>query len=130
MRYHLTATVAVFFSVVTALDANADNTVNVLQFGTTNLSFTSQAGPANNTSIALQFGATNRATSLQSGPLSSVNTIVIGQGGTTNTATNTAIAGQIGGINSSLIGQIGANNAAGVAQLGILNGSTILQASP
>jgi len=119
MRYHLTATVAVFFSVVTALDANADNTVNVLQFGTTNLSFTSQAGPANNTSIALQFGATNRATSLQSGPLSSVNTIVIGQGGTTNTATNTAIAGQIG-----------ANNAAGVAQLGILNGSTILQASP
>jgi len=78
----------------------------------------------------LQFGATNNATTVQTGSLFTVNTSVIGQGGTTPTATNTALAAQVGGSNSSLIGQIGANNTAGVGQLGILNGSTILQQTP
>nr|WP_256468050.1 hypothetical protein [Bradyrhizobium sp. 174] len=67
---------------------------------------------------------------MQTGSLLTVNTSVIGQGGTTATASNTALLGQAGGSNSSLIGQIGANNAAAVGQLGILNGSTILQQTP
>jgi minor curlin subunit len=64
------------------------------------------------------------------GLISSVNTLTIGQGGTTSTAANSAKAGQVGGSNSSLIGQIGASNAAGIFQLGILNGSTVLQSAP
>jgi hypothetical protein len=67
---------------------------------------------------------------VQLGSFSSVNSVTIGQGGTTPTATNIATAGQVGGANTSLIGQIGLNNAAGVSQLGILNGSTILQQAP
>ncbi|MGT2500970.1 curlin [Bradyrhizobium guangxiense] len=117
------------FGALTA-DAQAGNSASVLQFGTTNTSFISQSGGTSNNATTLQFGATNTATTLQSGSLLTVNNSVIGQGGTTVTASNIALAGQVGGSNSSLIGQIGANNTAGVGQLGILNGSTILQQAP
>ena len=126
---HLVATV-VMLSAFTAVDAKAANTVSVLQFGAVNFSSTTQSGPVNNTATTLQFGAFNQASSSQSGSLAAVNSIAIGQGGTTPTATNGAVAGQAGGFNTSLIGQIGLNNTAAVGQLGILNGSTILQAVP
>ena len=116
-------------SALTAVDAKADNTASVLQFGAANLSSTTQTGPVNNTATTLQFGATNQAASLQSGSLSSVNSAAIGQGGTTPTANNTAAVGQFGGANTSLIGQIGLNNTASVGQIGFLNGCTILQAA-
>jgi hypothetical protein len=126
---YLVATV-VTFSVLTAVAAQAGNSASVLQFGQTNNSFISQTGSTSNSATTMQFGATNTAVTLQTGSLLTVNSSVIGQGGTTATAFNTALAGQVGGSNSSLIGQIGANNTAGVGQLGILNGSTILQQAP
>ena len=126
---HLVATVVTLCALAT-VDAKAANTANVLQFGAVNFSSTTQTGPVNNTATTLQFGAFNQASISQSGSLASVNSIAIGQGGTTPTATNSAAAGQVGGFNTSLIGQIGLNNSAAVGQLGILNGSTILQQFP
>lgn len=130
MRIHYLAATVVTLSALTAVDAKADNTATVLQFGTVNLSSTNQASPGNNTATTLQFGAFNQASSVQAGSLASVNSATIGQGGTTPTATNNAAIGQVGGANTSLIGQIGLNNTAAVGQFGILNGSTILQAAP
>jgi len=125
--HRLTAAIVIVF-VSTTLDARADNSVSVLQFGTANLSSTTQTGTTTNGAITLQFGSSNQASSVQSGSISplTVNTLVIGQGG----STNVAAAGQVGGSNTSLIGQIGASNSSAVSQLGLLNGSTILQASP
>jgi hypothetical protein len=130
MRIKYLVATAVTLSALTAVEAKAANTATVLQFGTANVSSTSQTGPVDNTATTLQFGAFNLASSTQAGSLASVNSATIGQGGTTPTATNIAAVAQIGGANTSLIGQIGLNNAAAATQLGILNGSTILQAAP
>ena len=68
MRVNYLVVAVVSLNALTAVDAQAGNSVSVLQFGKTNLSSTSQSGPTNsNTAITLQFGATNKATSLQLG---------------------------------------------------------------
>jgi minor curlin subunit len=68
MRINYLVVAVVSLNALMAVDAQAGNSVSVLQFGTTNLSFTSQSGPTNsNTATTLQFGATNKATSLQWG---------------------------------------------------------------
>src|SRR5512143_516913 len=113
--------VVIIICISSALDARADNSISVLQFGATNLSLTSQTGTTANNSITLQFGAINQANTLQSGSISpsTINSSVIGQGGFTGTAlTNTAAASQAGGSNTSVIGQIGSSNTAGASQLG------------
>ncbi|WP_245330266.1 hypothetical protein [Bradyrhizobium sp. AS23.2] len=83
MRMKHLFTTVVMLSALTAVEAQAANSVSVLQFGATNLSSTVQTGPVNNTATTLQFGATNIASSLQLGSLASVNSATIGQGGTT-----------------------------------------------
>lgn len=127
---HLVAAAALL-SMLAAGDGRAANSLSVLQFGTFNQSLSVQSGASlSNTATTLQFGVSNVAVSHQTGSLSTVNTLAIGQGGTTLGSTNSATSGQIGGSNGSLIGQIGGTNSANTFQAGLLNGSTVLQSSP
>ena len=123
--------VAILLLMIGTSAAHAGNSISVLQFGTTNQSMTLQTNSVDfNSATTLQFGSANNAVSIQTGTQSTLNSSTIGQGGTTATATNTAISGQVGGSNSSLIGQSGANNASSTLQFGTFNGSTVLQSSP
>src|SRR6516165_7558673 len=77
------------FSLCTSQTALADNTVLVLQFSALNVSSTVQSGNTSNTAEALQFGGINQATATQFGSIvpSTINNSIIGQLGTSSTAT-------------------------------------------
>ncbi|HET7849348.1 MAG TPA: curlin [Pseudolabrys sp.] len=106
--------------------AHAQNTVSVLQFGTVNVSSTTQSGATSNTATTLQFGSVNWAGSTQSGPVlaPTVNNATIGQSGTIS---NFAAVGQLGWSNTSTIGQLGALNTGAIMQTGVSNGSLVIQ---
>jgi len=114
------------FSLCASQTVLADNTVTVLQFGALNVSSTVQSGNTSNSAETLQFGGVNQATATQFGSIvpSTINNSIIGQLGTSSTATVL----ENGGPNMSFVGQIGGANAATISQLGILNGSSVIQA--